>query len=90
VTPLKSQTDFTSPFSAFKGKIKHKYFNGKYPHTIQVLEAEKSWGLRRPHLKLILATFEATISANTMLFVNRVYTVPKPMNSFQVDLEMQK
>jgi hypothetical protein len=49
VTPLKSQTDFTSPFSSFKGKIQQKYFNCKYPHTtvytIQVLEAEKSWGL---------------------------------------------
>jgi hypothetical protein len=43
VTPLKSQTDFTSPFSSFKGKIPQKYFNGKYSHTIQVLEAEKSW-----------------------------------------------
>jgi hypothetical protein len=32
VTPLKSQTDFTSPFSSFKGKIQQKYFNGKYPH----------------------------------------------------------
>jgi hypothetical protein len=40
VTPLKSQTDFTIPFSSFKGKIQQKYFNGKYPHTIQVLEAE--------------------------------------------------
>jgi hypothetical protein len=34
VTPLKSQTDFTIPFSSFKGKIQQKYFNGKYPHTI--------------------------------------------------------
>jgi hypothetical protein len=49
VTPLKSQTDFTSPFSSVKGKIQQKYFNGKYPHTIQVLEAETSWGLPRPH-----------------------------------------
>jgi hypothetical protein len=49
VTPLRSQTDFTSPFSSVKGKIQQKYFNGKYPHTIQVLEAEKSWGLPRPH-----------------------------------------
>jgi hypothetical protein len=32
---LKSQTDFTSPFSSFKGKIQEKYFNGKYLHTIQ-------------------------------------------------------
>jgi hypothetical protein len=48
VTPLKSQTDFTSPFSSFKGKTQQKYFNGKYLHTIQVLEAEKSW-LSRPH-----------------------------------------
>jgi hypothetical protein len=42
---MKSQTDFTSPFSSIKGKIQQKYFNGKYPHTTQVLEAEKSWGL---------------------------------------------
>jgi hypothetical protein len=34
VTPLKSQTDFTSPFSSVKGKIQQKYFNGKYPYTI--------------------------------------------------------
>jgi hypothetical protein len=38
VTPLKSQTDFTSPFSSVpfssvKGKIQKKYFIGKYPHT---------------------------------------------------------
>jgi hypothetical protein len=53
VTPLKSQTDFTSPFSSVKGKIhKKKYFNGKYPHTLQVLEAEKSWGLPRPHFRV--------------------------------------
>jgi hypothetical protein len=44
VTPLKSQTDFTSSFSSFKEKIQQKYFNGKYPHTIQVLEAEKVGG----------------------------------------------
>jgi hypothetical protein len=37
MTPLKSQTDFTSPFSSVKGKIQQKYVNGKYPHTIQVL-----------------------------------------------------
>jgi hypothetical protein len=49
VTPLKSQTDFTSPFSSFTGKIQQKYFIGKYPHTIEVLEAEKTWGLPRPH-----------------------------------------
>jgi hypothetical protein len=49
VTPLETQTDFTSPFSSFKGKIQQKYFNGKYPHTIQVLKAEISWGLHRPH-----------------------------------------
>jgi hypothetical protein len=43
MTPLKSQTDFTSPFSSSKGKIQQKYFNGKYPHiNIQVLLAEKS------------------------------------------------
>jgi hypothetical protein len=51
VTPLKSQTDFTSPFSSVKGKIQQKYFNGKYPYTIQVLEAEKSWGLPGPHFR---------------------------------------
>jgi hypothetical protein len=45
VTPLKSQTDFTSPFSSFKEKIQQKYFYGKYPHTIQVLEAEKRLGV---------------------------------------------
>jgi hypothetical protein len=50
---MKSQTDFTSPFSSVKGKIQQKYFNDKYPHTIQVLEveAEKSWGLPRPHFR---------------------------------------
>jgi hypothetical protein len=42
VTPLKSQTDLTKLFSSFKGKIQQKYFNGKYPHTIQLLEGEKS------------------------------------------------
>jgi hypothetical protein len=51
VTPLKSRTDFTSPFSSVKGKIQQKYFNSKYPHTIQVLEAEKSWGLPRPYFR---------------------------------------
>jgi hypothetical protein len=51
MTPLKSLTDFTNPFSSFKGKIQQKYFNGKYPHTIQVLEAEKSWVLPRPHFR---------------------------------------
>jgi hypothetical protein len=45
VTPLKSQTDFTSSFSSGKGTIQQKYFIDKYPHTIKVLEAEKSWGL---------------------------------------------
>jgi hypothetical protein len=44
VTPLKSQTDFKSPFSSFYGKIQQKNFNAKYPHTIQVLDAQKSWG----------------------------------------------
>jgi hypothetical protein len=44
VTLLKSQTDFTSPFSSLKGKIQQKYFNGKYPHTIQVIEAKKVGG----------------------------------------------
>jgi hypothetical protein len=71
VTPLKFQTDFTSPFSSVKGKIQQKYFNGKYPHTIQVLEAEKSWGSMTP-LKPILGTFKAIISANTMQYVKRV------------------
>jgi hypothetical protein len=77
MTPLKSQTDFTSPFSSFKGNIQQKYFIGKYPHSIQVLEAEKSWGLPRPHfwsmtpLKSILATLEAIISANTMPYAKR-------------------
>jgi hypothetical protein len=47
MTPLKSQTDFTRSFSSVKGKIQQKYFNGKYPHTIQVLEAEKGWGFPR-------------------------------------------
>jgi hypothetical protein len=51
VTPLKSQTDFSSLFSSFKGKIQQKYFNGKYPNTKQALEAEKSWGLPRPHFR---------------------------------------
>jgi hypothetical protein len=40
MTPLKSLTDFTFPFSSVKGKIHQKYFNGKYTHTIQVLAAE--------------------------------------------------
>jgi hypothetical protein len=59
VTPLKSLTDFTSPFSSFKGKIQQKYFNGKYryPHTIQVLEAEKSWGLPGPHFRFLIFHF---------------------------------
>jgi hypothetical protein len=47
-TPPRYQTDFTSPFSSFKGKIQQNYFNGKYTHTIQGLEVEKSWGLPRP------------------------------------------
>jgi hypothetical protein len=82
VTPLKSQTDFTSPFSSFKGKIQQKYFNNKYPHTIQVLEAENSWvvaltsfsvsAVTMTSLKPILATFEAIISANTMPYAKRV------------------
>jgi hypothetical protein len=42
VTALKIQTDYLSPFSSVKGKIQQKYFNGKYPHTIQVLEAEQT------------------------------------------------
>jgi hypothetical protein len=45
VTPLKSQTDFTNPLSSVKGKIHQKYFNGKYPHTIQVPEAKKKLGV---------------------------------------------
>jgi hypothetical protein len=44
VTPLKSQTDFTSPLSSVKGKIQQKYFNGKYPHTIQLLKQKKVGG----------------------------------------------
>jgi hypothetical protein len=78
VTPLKSQL---SPFSSFKGEIQQKYFNGKYPHTIQVLEAEKSLGMPKTSfsvssvsktlLKPILVTFEAIISANTMPYVKR-------------------
>jgi hypothetical protein len=81
VIPLKSQTEFTSPFSSFKGKIKQKYFNGKYPHTIQKLESEKVWGcldlifvsagVSMTPLKLILATFEAIILANTMPHAKR-------------------
>jgi hypothetical protein len=67
VTPLKSQTDFTSPFFTFKGKIQQKYFSGKYLHTIQVLEAEKSWGLPRPHF----GDYRRIISANTMTYAKR-------------------
>jgi hypothetical protein len=59
-------------------KIQQKYFNGKYPHTIQVLEAEKScldliFGFRvsMTPLKQILAMFEAIISANTMPYAKR-------------------
>jgi hypothetical protein len=66
VTPLKSQTDFTSPFSSVKRKIQQKYFNGKYPHAIQVLEA-----MSMTPLKPILATFKAIISANTMPYAKR-------------------
>jgi hypothetical protein len=43
MTLLKSQTEFTNPFSSFKGKIKQKYFNGKYPHTLQVLFKQKKF-----------------------------------------------
>jgi hypothetical protein len=90
VTPLKSQTDFTRHFSPFKGKIQQKYFNGKYPHTIQarVLEAEKVGGcldlifgfsgVNEKPLKPILATFAAIISANTM-----PYTVKKKFLKIQ-------
>jgi hypothetical protein len=45
VTLLNSQIDFTGSFSSFKGKIQQKYFKSKYPHTMQVLEAEKSSGV---------------------------------------------
>jgi hypothetical protein len=47
VTPLKSQTDFTTPFSSFKGKIKQKIFQWQISpyYCIQVLEAEKMWGV---------------------------------------------
>jgi hypothetical protein len=79
MTQLKYQTDFTSPFSSFKGKTQQKYFNGKYPHTVQILEAEKSGGfsfsvsaVSITQLKPILATFEAIISANTMPYAKRV------------------
>jgi hypothetical protein len=80
VTPLKSQTDFTSPFSSIKGKIQQKYFNGKYPHTIQVLEAEKvgccldlifGFSGVNDTVKPILATFEANVSANTRPIAKR-------------------
>jgi hypothetical protein len=41
MTPLGSQTEFTSAFSSYKGKVQQKYFNGKYPHTKQVLKKKK-------------------------------------------------
>jgi hypothetical protein len=77
MTPLKSQTDFTSPFSSVKGKIQQKYSNGKYLHTIQVLEADKVGGcldliFGLTSLKPILATFEAIILAKTMPYAKRV------------------
>jgi hypothetical protein len=62
VTLLKSQTDFTSPFSAVQGKIKQKNFNGKYPHTIRVHEAEKSWVLPKPRVSISHPFF---VSRNT-------------------------
>jgi hypothetical protein len=71
MTPLKSQTDFASPFSSFKGKIQQKYFNAKYPHTIKVPKAEKCGGLPRPHFSVSLATFEEIILANTMPYAKR-------------------
>jgi hypothetical protein len=61
VTPLKSQTDFTSPFSSVKGKIQQKYFNGIHPHTIHVLEAEKIGGC----LDLIFGFSGVTDTAET-------------------------
>jgi hypothetical protein len=44
VTPLKSQTDFTSPFSSFKGKIQQKYFNGNIPILYKYLKQKKVGG----------------------------------------------
>jgi hypothetical protein len=46
VIPLKSQTDFTTPFSSFKGKIQQKIFKWQISpyYCIQVLEAVKSGG----------------------------------------------
>jgi hypothetical protein len=38
VTPLKSQTDFTSPFSSSKWRIEQKYFNGKYNNSTVLLQ----------------------------------------------------
>jgi hypothetical protein len=78
LTPLKSQTDFTSPFSSFKEKIQQKWQN---PFTIQVLEEEKVEVVKTSfsvsavsmtQLKPILETFEAIISANTMPYAKRV------------------
>jgi hypothetical protein len=43
-TPLKSQTDFTSPFSSFKEKIQQKYFKGKYPILYKYLKQKKVGG----------------------------------------------
>jgi hypothetical protein len=62
-------------FLPLKGKSSKNISMANNPHTVQVLEAEKSWGLPRPHFRFqlsavsmtpILATFEAIISANTM------------------------
>jgi hypothetical protein len=43
VAPLKSQTDFTTPFSSFKGKIQQKIFQWQISpyYCVQVLAAEK-------------------------------------------------
>jgi hypothetical protein len=46
MTPLKSQTDFPSPFSYVKGKIRQKYFNVKYPHNIKYLKQKKVGGCK--------------------------------------------
>jgi hypothetical protein len=51
VTLLKSQTDFTGPYSSFKGKIQQKYFNGNIPILYKYKKQKKSWGLPRPHFR---------------------------------------
>jgi hypothetical protein len=44
VTPLKSQTDFRSPFSSFKGKNSAKIFQWQISPYYTSTEAEKRWG----------------------------------------------